>query len=95
MTGRRARLRRGDIHPIPTGPNPRPLTPHPSPLIPLTLYPTGQANEPDCGEAKAELMLLMLRRLYALSAGREREDSPDSLVNQEVRNLLNYYAKLA
>ena len=49
---------------------------------------------PDCVEAKAELMLLMLRRLYALSAGREREDSPDSLVNQEV-NLLNYYAKLA
>ena len=75
------------IHPIPRGPNPSPLTrDHVSHVA--------QADMTDCGDAKAELLLLMLRRLYALAAGREREDSPDSLVNQEVRNLLNYYAKL-
>ena len=38
----------------------------------------------DAGDAKAELLMHMLRRLYALAAGREKEDSPDSLVNQEV-----------
>ena len=35
---------RTHTHPMPTGPSPHPLSP-------LTLYPTGQADQPDCGKA--------------------------------------------
>jgi len=41
-------------------------------------------EERDRGEAKWELLMLMLQRLYALAAGRVKEDNPDSLVCQEV-----------
>ena len=33
---------------------------------------------------KWELLIFMLQKLYAMAAGRVREDNPDSLVNQEV-----------
>ena len=39
-------------------------------------------EERDRGEAKWELLMLMLQRLYALAAGRVKEDNPDSLVCQ-------------
>jgi len=35
-------------------------------------------------EARWELLMLMLQRLYALASGRVRSDNPDSLVNQEL-----------
>jgi DNA-directed RNA polymerase I subunit RPA2 len=38
----------------------------------------------DEGAAKWDLVVVMLQKLYALGAGRIKEDNPDSLVNQEV-----------
>jgi len=42
------------------------------------------ARDKDASEHKWEMLLFMLQKLYALAAGRVREDNPDSLVNQEV-----------
>ena len=42
------------------------------------------ARDKDAAEHKWEMLVFMLQKLYALAAGRVREDNPDSLVSQEV-----------
>ena len=42
------------------------------------------ARDKDAAEHKGEMLVFMLQKLYALAAGRVREDNPDSLVSQEV-----------